>query len=174
MLLDTREGGVSYIRGNDVFFEELATPEPCHILNGHLYGAFALWEFIRFDLVGKEYVELHDSAIRTCERWLSHYDAGGWSCYDLAVDRRGRPHYANLWYHQFHIAQLQVYAAMTGRRSFALMSERWNAAQRKMRVRAQVWSYGLQSALDGIGRRLVRRPFTPFRPLAASVLDDNR
>ncbi len=42
----TDSGGATLMRGNDVFFEEV--PDlPTHILNGHLWAAFGVWEACR-------------------------------------------------------------------------------------------------------------------------------
>jgi hypothetical protein len=169
LLRDTAAGGASYIRGADVLFEEVASAHPCHILNGHLYAAFGLWELLRFGSLAPEYGALHDAAVATLERWLPYYDADGWSCYDLAVDERGSRHYADLWYHQFHIAQLHVYAAMTQRAVFTAMASRWHRAMEEPRVRARVWRYGACALLGGARRRLLRAPVPTLRPLSFSA-----
>lgn len=162
---DVSEGGASYLRDRDVFFEEVAAEPACHILNGHLYAAFALWEYVRHGIAGEHLTALHHGALRTVERWLPAYDADGWSCYDLAVDASGRRHYAPLWYHQFHIAQLRVFAAMTGSTRCAHMAEHWYMALSRRDVRARVWQYGAGSLVRAFERRLRRAPLRSFEPI---------
>jgi len=152
LLRDVRDGGVSFLRGNDVFFEEVAV-DPHHILNGHLFAAFGLWEAIRAGVADAPLIALHDRAVDTLLRWLPDFDSGGWSCYDLAVDERGERHLAPLGYHHFHIAQLRVYAVMTGRAAFAKQADRWEAALREKSVRRRVWSYGAYWLLNAIQRK---------------------
>ena len=165
LCVDVSEGGASYLRNGNVFFEEVATLNPCHILNGHLYAAFAMWEFSHFGIGGDAIRALHHDAVHTLERWIPQYDALGWSYYDLAVDGAGRRHQAPLWYHQFHIAQLRVYAAMTGRELFAKIADRWQGALDRRDVRARVWRYAAESLVNGLRRRATRAPVTAFSPL---------
>lgn len=165
LLRDVRDGGASFLRDGAVFFEEVAVAPECHILNGHLYAAFAVWEYTRFGLGGPELAALHNDALRTLIRWLPAYDVDGWSCYDLAVDDERRRHYAPLWYHHFHIAQLRVYAAMTDTPSFGAMSDRWRNALDDPKVRARVWKYNAQSLARSLRRRVTRRTVVSFSPM---------
>lgn len=168
---DVRDGGASYIRGGELFFEEAAIAPECHILNGHLYAAFAVWEYSRHVRDGAGYATLHHDALVTLAKWLPSFDASGWSCYDLAVDDAGRRHYAPLWYHHFHIAQLRVFSAMTGDPRFAEMAERWNRALSDPAVRARVWTHSAQSLARSIRRRLRRAPVRAFVPLPGFSAD---
>ncbi|MGB6984954.1 MAG: D-glucuronyl C5-epimerase family protein [Candidatus Aquilonibacter sp.] len=161
---DVRDGGASYIDGRDVFFEEVASARPHHILNGHIYAAFALWEYTRFGLADETLRALHHDAVRTLESWLSAFDADGWSCYDLATDDEGRRHYARLWYHQFHIAQLRVYAAMTERDEFERMARRWHDAMLSRDVQRRVWRYHVQTLIRSARRRVIREAPAPLVP----------
>src|SRR5579872_5241058 len=134
---DVAHGGVSFIRGDDVFFEEYAGCAT-HILPGQLVSAFALWEASRYGFASQELRDLHAAAVSTLVRWLPLYDAGGWSFYQLAV-RDGRRHYAPITYHQMNINLLYVYALMTNRDEFARMSASWRAGLDRPDVRARVW-----------------------------------
>lgn len=167
---DVRDGGASLLRDGAVFFEEVAASPECHILNGHVYAAFAVWEYVRFGMGDDELTALHAGAVRTLKRWLPAYDAGGWSCYDLAIDDEGRRHYAPLWYHQFHIAQLRVYAVMTSEPQFAAMAERWHDALDRCEVRMRVWSYNAKSLLRSLRRRVTRGSVVAFAPSAENAL----
>jgi hypothetical protein len=174
---DMRDGGASYLRNGDVFFEEVAFEPACHILNGHLYAAFGVWEVLQHGLGDRELEELHRTAIATIERYLPLYDVDGWSCYDLATMSDGRRHWAPLWYHQFHIAQLRVYTVMTQREVFARYAERWNAALSDPRTRKAVWAYSTRSLVLAVLRRAHLAPRHRFNPIALperSVTDSKR
>lgn len=165
LLHDVREGGASFLRDGAVFFEEVAAAPECHILNGHIYAAFAVWEYARFGIGGRDLAALHADALRTLRQWIGAYDAGGWSCYDLAIDDEGRRHYAPLWYHHFHIAQLRVYAAMTQTPAFAMMADRWEDALDDSAVRARVWKYNARSLVRSLRRRVTRASVVAFEPI---------
>lgn len=162
---DVRQGGASFLRDGAVFFEEVAATPECHILNGHIYAAFAVWEYVRFGLGDADLALLHAGAVRTLQRWLPAFDAGGWSCYDLAIDDEGRRHYAPLWYHHFHIAQLRVYAVMTATPQFAAMAERWCNALDRTDVRARVWRYNAKSLARSFRRRVTHANVVAFAPM---------
>jgi hypothetical protein len=158
--VDVSAGGVSFIRNGSVFFEELASADPVHILNGHLYAAFALWELTHFK-IAPFLSDLHAAAVDTLESWLGKYDAGGWSYYHLAA-RDGERRYATLFYHQTHVAQLHIYAAMTNRSAFMAASRRWRSAMDDARVRARVWIDGMEWLLKGMLRHARGSPTSPW------------
>lgn len=137
--LDVAGGGAAFLRDGSVFFEEVASAQPCHILNGHLFAAFGLWDVLRLGLGDAELRALHERSIETLLQWLPLYDASGWSYYQLAVRDANTRHLAHMSYHQLHIAQLRVYAAMTGHDAFASTANRWEAALGDLRARARVW-----------------------------------
>jgi heparosan-N-sulfate-glucuronate 5-epimerase len=135
---DVAGGGCSFIRDGAVFFEEVATDQPVHILNGHLFAAFGVWDLARFGLADPALRALHDAAVETLRRWLPRFEDRGWSYYQLAT-RAGARHYAHIIYHHLHIAQLQVYAAMTGVSAFAETARRWEEGLRRFDLKARVW-----------------------------------
>lgn len=159
---DTRAGGASFIRDGAVFFEEVATPEPCHILNGHLFAAFGVWEYARLGLGSADVRLLHEDAAKTLARWLRRFDDDGWSLYDLAIGESGARHIAPLWYHHFHIAQLNVYAQMTGNPLFHDMADRWERALGDIGVRARVWRRNATYLARDVRRRLAGKPRAAF------------
>lgn len=164
---DVREGGVSFIRGNDVFFEEVAGC-PVHILNGHICAAFALWEAERYGYASSDLRDLHATAIDTLLRWLPLYDADGWSYYQLAL-RNGKRHYAPITYHQTHINFLRVYAAMTRQQEFERMSTHWRRGLDRIGVRARVWADSAAWLGDALVARLSREATQPWEPMSASA-----
>ena len=161
---DVSVGGATFMRDGYVFFEEAASPQGYHILNGHLFACFAIYDLGRFGLADAELRSLHERAIETLLRWLPYYEDRGWSYYHLAVRGGGNRHLAHISYHQLHVAQLYVYAAMTGRQDFRSIARRWEGALHDFGTRARVW---LDSALwitetayvrAGFGRRGAWRP----------------
>lgn len=167
---DAAAGGASFIRGRDAFFEEVASERPCHILNGHLFAAFGIYDAGQIGLVDSELEELHAAAVDTLERWLPLYDSRGWSYYHLAVREKNVRHYAHMSYHQLHIAQLRVYAAMTGRSVFAAYADRWERGMAALPVRARVWADSSMWLTEVLRERtgLIRRSaWRPIHPVAA-------
>lgn len=147
----TEDGGATFMHRNGVFFEEVAGL-PTHILNGHLCAAFAVWEACEYGFASPELRRLHEAAVETLARWLPLYDDGGWSFYDLGRRRNVKRYYVPITYHQTHIVQLKVYAAMTGRREFADMAERWEHGMAEWSVRARV----LRDAAERLANRALR------------------
>ncbi len=162
-LRDVCAGGVSFLRNGAVFFEEVASVEPVHILNGHLCAAFAVWELTYYG-TAPFLSDLYASAVDTLEKWLDKYDAGGWSYYQLAT-REGERRYSTLFYHQIHIAQLHVYYAMTGRQAFLKTSERWRRSMDDPRMRARLWIDSMEWLLTGIARRTRALPVPIWTPI---------
>jgi hypothetical protein len=161
---NTEAGGATYMSNNDTFFEEVAGM-PTHILNGHLCAAFAVWEACEYGIASRRLQELHEAAIDTLVRWLPLYDDRGWSFYDLGIQARAKRHYVPITYHQTHIVQLRVYAAMTGREEFAAMANRWEESLQRWDVRARVWSDGAKRLAESAFRRMRKTPNGPWRVL---------
>ncbi len=162
-LRDVGDGGVSFIRGRDVFFEEVAGC-PVHILNGHISAAFALWEAAQYGFSNRDLDELHAASVHTLTRWLPSYDAAGWSYYQLAL-RNGKRHYAPITYHQAHVNLLLVYAAMTGRNEFERMSAKWRLGLQRNDVRARVWVDSAVWLYEVLRGRLLRAATPPWEPM---------
>ena len=161
----TDAGGVTFIRGNDVFFEEMPA-RATHILNGHLLCAFSVWEAGRYGLASARVTELHEAAIETLIRWLPLYDDDGWSYYELAVQGEGKRHYVPITYHQLHVNLLRIYGAMTSRREFDDLSASWRRGLDRWDVRARVWRDSLEWIAESGMRRLRRAPAGAWRSLA--------
>lgn len=169
---DVADGGVSFIRANDVFFEEYAGC-PTHILPGHILSAFALWEASSYGFAASDLRELHDASVETLLRWLPLYDAGGWSFYQLAV-RDGKRHYAPITYHQMNLNLLKVYSMMTGREEFARMSASWRAGLDRWDVRARVWRDSAKWAAESAASRLHRAGTRAWEPMNVPIAQYGR
>jgi hypothetical protein len=139
------EGGVSWTapRG-DLIFEEAATAEPAHILNGWIFAAWGLFELRPYAAWAGE---MFDRSIDTLLERLPLYDSGRWSYYSLALERGGFRRLATLKYHAFHIAQLHVLASMTGHAAFEETACRWQGYTRRVDSRITLWSNSLRAAM---------------------------
>jgi hypothetical protein len=161
---DVHASGVTYVRGSDVFFEEMPA-RATHILNGHIFASFSVWEAIRHGFASPALAGLHEAAIETLVRWLALYDDDGWSYYELAVRGNEPRHYVPITYHQTHICLLRVYAAMTGRAEFQTMADKWRRGLNRWDVRARVWRDSAQWAAQAALRRLYKTPSGTWRSL---------
>lgn len=164
LTLDVADGGTALLRPDITFFEEIG-PNPTHILNGHLCAAFAVWEACRWGAAPQGMREIHEASIETLLRLLPQYDDDGWSYYQLAARGGGERHYAPINYHQTHVAQLEIYHAMTGRGEFLEMSHKWRAGLERLDVRARVWADSSTWLLEALERRLSGKASTPWRSL---------
>lgn len=133
------EGGVTWRRNGDVFFEEVAVEPSVHILNGSLFATFGLYDLMRCG--GPSWVRtLFEEAVATLQRRLVLYDSGFWSYYSMLATPMGLRHPATLKYHAFHIAQLRVLCAMTGDGYFARVAGDWSSYRSYLHCRA--WLVG--------------------------------
>ncbi|RMI13912.1 MAG: hypothetical protein D6681_05575, partial [Calditrichaeota bacterium] len=85
--LTLEEGGFqSRLPDGGVFFEEVPTAHPTHILNGHMISTIVLLEAgraLHLDWAEK----LGQAGVRTLVRHLADYDMGYWSRYDMNPKR---------------------------------------------------------------------------------------
>lgn len=122
---DIERGGVVWRRGTDVFFEEIANEHAPHVLNGCIFALWGVWELR--ERTGSVWLDpLIENCTATIARWLDRYDTGWWTLYSLLRTAGGRPHFATLKYHQFHIAQMRVLSQMFDDRTFAAAADRWS------------------------------------------------
>lgn len=80
--IDVSDAGVRFVAGSNYFFEEVPKATPTHILNGHMTALTAMAKYIdmRTDENIQRLLEKGKSALQT---YLSYYDTGFWSKYDL-------------------------------------------------------------------------------------------
>ncbi len=145
---EIREGGVVWRNaGGDTFFEECSVEPPAHILNGHIFALWGIWELSRYDADAWLH-ELVDAGTATVRRRLPLYDTGYWSRYSLLETPRGGRHLATLKYHAFHISQLRVLAGMAGDASFDAAADRWQAYAERTGHRTRVMLATAASLVD--------------------------
>jgi len=113
---DISERGVKYISEDHLlFFEEIPSIPPMHILNGFIFALFGIFDYycITKDELA---LKLFNEGITTLEKYLPIYDLGFWSRYDLL--KKGFPNVASIFYHTVHIAQLKALYKITGNEIF--------------------------------------------------------
>jgi hypothetical protein len=124
------EGGLVAIdEAGNVFYEEWALLPAPHILNGHIFTLFGLYDYYRATGDGRahELFEAGADAVRNC---LPDYDTGFWSRYSLDT-----PRLYNHWtiaapiYQQVHVDLLRFLYKITGDKIFARYANRWEAQQ---------------------------------------------
>lgn len=77
------DGGFkSIFEDGNIFFEEVPTENPTHILNGHMVSTLALLELAK-ETGDKRVEKLAEQGVQTLKKYLHLYDTGYWSKYDL-------------------------------------------------------------------------------------------
>jgi hypothetical protein len=114
-------GGLSKKMQKGVFYEEYpSTAKPSHVLNGHMWALFGIWDFYRVthDKVAKL---MFDEGVLALRAELPKYDVDCWSVYsqDNQVDM------VTGAYQQFIIEQLRVMYAITSDSIFNVYAEKW-------------------------------------------------
>jgi hypothetical protein len=133
------EGGVAFTdESGDLWFEEYVVSPPTHILNGFIWAAWGIYDYV----LATEHPaarELFAQAVRTLLHNLDRYDLGFWSLYEQSGTRL--PMVASPFYHQLHIVQLRVLHRLTGENKFGQVADRWAgyARSRFNRTRALLY-----------------------------------
>lgn len=109
-----------------VFYEEIPSLPPHHILNGHIFALFGLHDYYRVtgSDQAKAFFEAGTDAVR---KRLPDYDAGFWSLYSLDPKPNWRNHWsiASPIYQSIHIDLLRFLCRITGDRTFGQWADRW-------------------------------------------------
>lgn len=122
MIKPIEDGGTLFICNDDVIFEEYANKEgdKRSVLNGWIFSLFGVLDWIKAS--GDKYVlDIYKNSLLTLKRYLSKYDTGYWSFYDLT----GR--LASPAYHDLHICLLNVMYDLTDEAEFKQTAEKWKA-----------------------------------------------
>ncbi|MCK4273140.1 hypothetical protein KAX22_10825 [bacterium] len=135
-------GGVAISVGEEqVFFEEYPSDPPSHVLNGFVFALWGLYDYALY-LKDPEADRLFQAGVHTLATWLPGYDLGYWSSYDLFPFQVR--FVAHPFYHQLHIAQLEVMFQLTGRLPFRETAERWEGYRKRWSCR---WRRAAHAAL---------------------------
>jgi len=124
------EGGVLFKKKlNDrvlIFFEEVPSKNPTHILNGNIYSMIAIYDYLTVcDLLGKE-PQQHDLrlifnlSVETLKLFLPLYDTSYWSRYDIKT-------IASYHYHWIHIVQLEALYKLLDIKEFLFWSKKFRS-----------------------------------------------
>ena len=117
------DGGVAWSDEEGfTFYEEFPTEPPCHVLNGHIWAMFGLYDYYRVT-GSQDVLGLFDGGVSTLKKYLHSYDIGFWSRYDLL----GRPGYARIRYQHIHVEQLKVLYEITREDVFNEYAQRWSS-----------------------------------------------
>jgi hypothetical protein len=116
MLLPVAQGGTSQYQDDDLILLEYTHLAP--VLNGWIFALFGLYDIL---LVTdrEEYRLAFNKTIITLKRYISDFDTGYWSFYDL--DRK----IASPFYHKLHIAQLEALYTITNDDQFLDCKNKW-------------------------------------------------
>jgi hypothetical protein len=153
-LLDPVEdnGTASRLNGG-MFLEEFPRIPPSHVLNGCIYGLFALYDLVDTCGPREEIAPVVSEVEKTLADSIGRFTTGlGWSRYALNVF--GTSPLASLHYHQFHIALLRVVLARTQDERLAQAVQRWERAHSSFVVRAVT---GVAKTAQSIWLRDIRR-----------------
>lgn len=150
------EGGItSRDEFGNVFYEEVPSQPPHHILNGHIFALFGLYDYYR--ATGESCAgELFNRGVEAVHNRLSDYDAGFWSKYSLNPSPNWRSHWniAAPIYQQVHIDLLRFLHRITGDLVFNQWAARWEAQQRTLVGRFLEFAFVLFKDGVRVGKRL--------------------
>lgn len=122
MKLPITQRGCAYsLKPSGVWYEEYPDANnPSHVLNGHMWALFGIWDYFR--VTGDPKVkEMFEDGISSLLLQLPKYDVGYWSVY--ATTNRVDLVEGN--YQQFIIEQLKVLFAITKKEQFMIFANKW-------------------------------------------------
>jgi len=123
-LTPVAEGGITLTdEKGDTWFEEYIVSPPTHILNGFIWAAWGVYDY----LLARQNAEagtLFEKAVLTLRGNLARYDLGFWSLYEQSGTLL--PMVASPFYHRLHIVQLRIMYQLTGDEIFAEYAARWD------------------------------------------------
>jgi len=160
-LVETEGGGVrsTFPDGGVVFEEYPGTDEPSHVLNGHLFALFGVYE-LAIAVSDEQAQRLFEEAVSSLKSNLFRYDTGFWTLYDLHPTRR----LASRDYVAIHVQQLRILSQVTGVKLFDETARRWYGYLRSPRCRLR-WLVGK------LVERVRLRLYAPSWPSEASESD---
>ncbi len=139
------EGGVADSSGNGIWYEEYPNTELIHVMNGHIWALFGIWDYYRVTRIEKA-LKLFNEGITVLKENIAKYDTGFWVHYDLREDSSPDNFYfMDKFYLSFEIAQLDVLYAITSEKIFSFYADKWRRYQRSLK------------GLFGIGEAILRQ-----------------
>lgn len=115
------QGGIRFKADRGVWYEEYPdAANPSHVLNGHMWALFGIWDYYR--VTGKSSVKtMFDDGVSALVAEIHKYDIGYWSVYA----QTNRVDTVTGAYQQFIIEQLRVISAISGEKSLENIADRW-------------------------------------------------
>jgi hypothetical protein len=133
------EGGVAFTDNQgDLWFEEYIVSPPTHILNGFIWAAWGIYDYV-LTTQDPSAQDLFARAVQTLLHNLDRFDLGFWSLYEQSGTRL--PMVASPFYHRLHIVQLRIMHALTGEDKFAQVADRWESYARSRANRTRALCY---------------------------------
>lgn len=117
LMTPIENGGVTLYENNNVYLKEFVD-RPV-VLNGWIFSIFGLYDYLLIYPKNKKVKKFYLDTVETLKNNLSKYDLGYWSKYD--VNKR----IASPFYHELHIAQLNVLYDLTEIASFKEYADRF-------------------------------------------------
>lgn len=120
-----KDGGLAFPMAKGTWYEEYpSTTNPSHVLNGHMWALFGIWDYYR--VTGEKVArQMFDDGVTALRAELDKYDVGYWAVY-AQTNRRDM---VTGQYMQFMIGQLRVLYAITEIERFKKVADRWEYAQ---------------------------------------------
>lgn len=125
--LPISSGGVAITTSDGTWFEEYPDAKnPSHVLNGHMWALFGIWDYFRAtgDPTAKQ---MFLDGLRVIKGNIEKYDVGYWAVYV----QTNRVDCVNGSYMAFIIQQLKVLHAISGDQFFDEYSRKWGRYQQE-------------------------------------------
>lgn len=127
-------GGVAYALPNGkLFLEEFPTNPPMHVLNGALFAALGLAEYLQM-VKDEKLSHLYQKALSGIRGLLPRFETGYGSLYDLR-----RRQIANAGYHDLHVQLLYALGNLADEKEFLAASQRWRTYRQSRIKRSRQW-----------------------------------
>jgi len=154
------DGGLAYKTSDGgLFFEEVVSSPPHHILNGHLHALSNLFHSheITSDELTRQIFEL---GVQGTVDLIPKFDRFGYSLYSLAPNPGLWNHFniANPFYHHAHVGLLRTLHQLSGRRVFRQYADKWE--KRCYGLFDAVWTgiFVMFKDVMVLAKKLKRRP----------------
>lgn len=124
MCTEIKDGGTLFKLGDDVIFEEYPNfrGKSSTVLNGWIFSLFGIFDYLKVEN-DPNIKNIFDQSVDTLYRYITKYDNGYWSLYDL--EKR----IASPAYHSLHIALLKVLNEIKTDQNIEVIIQKWDNYQ---------------------------------------------